>query len=325
MTSTTGTPKQIANYDAALGAIPRPGGQPGKGAGCHQYLMKVARLGLFAGKPAADIEADIKRNIPSGGRAVSDYEIRQVVAAGLNTAYHPTEFTPPPPKFNPEALWVKFTRDETEEELEALLRGASPVSLNYDSRRDPVELLTRFYLPHEFVLVGEKNTLAPRRAADLVEAATRGALAGPQIAPNPFTGKTGLLADGSGNTLRGKSCIADFRYAVCEFDGIPLQKQYAFWLDQIENKRAPAVIIHSGGKSLHAWLPVYKVDAAAWEADVVRGLFPRILEPLGADAMFKNPAQYSRLPGVERLDKAGTPKGFQRILFLNKQQNLGWN
>lgn len=56
-------------YREALAAIPAPGGN-----GCHAALLGVANLGIMAGRDDTTMLAEIRANIPAGGRSGSNLE-----------------------------------------------------------------------------------------------------------------------------------------------------------------------------------------------------------------------------------------------------------
>lgn len=128
--------------------------------------------------------------------------------------------------------------------------------------------------------------------------------------PNPLTGKPGPTASGNGKTLRGDACVARFKFAVVEFDALPREEQLAFWWAA----RLPvALLVDSGGKSIHGWVRVQGVACATdWARVVERHLFGDLLEPLGVDPACKNESRLSRLPGHFRREK----NSWQRVLYL---------
>lgn len=91
--------------------------------------------------------------------------------------------------------------------------------------------------------------------------------------------------------------VTSYRYALVECDDLPIGRQYAI----IRQLDLPvAVLVHSGGKSLHA---IVKVDAISYEEyrkrvnylyDVCRK------NGLTLDKQNRNPSRLSRMPGVMR-------------------------
>jgi len=130
----------------------------------------------------------------------------------------------------------------------------------------------------------------------------------PHILPNPINGVTGKTQSGS-DTMRGDANVKEYRCIVGEFDDLPILQQGAFW----RGLGLPLIaLIHSGGKSIHAWIKCDGVNNGdTWQRDIKSGVFA-LLGALGADKACSNPARLSRLPGMYRPDK----KAWQRLLYL---------
>ena len=103
------------------------------------------------------------------------------------------------------------------------------------------------------------------------------------------------------NPLDGKgvsdSNVTDFRYALVESDSLPINKQYAL----IKQLELPAVLlVHSGGKSLHA---ICHIDASSFQEYRARvDYLYKVCESNGLklDTNNRNPSRLSRLPGATR-------------------------
>lgn len=106
------------------------------------------------------------------------------------------------------------------------------------------------------------------------------------------------------NPLDGKGVknenVTDFRYALVESDCMALEEQNAL----IRELELPvAVLVYSGGKSIHA---IVKIDAPSYDeyrkrVDYLFGICKK--NGLIIDVSCKNPSRLSRLPGVVRGDK----------------------
>lgn len=84
-------------------------------------------------------------------------------------------------------------------------------------------------------------------------------LPGDILGRNPYSGEMG--ATGEGNpSLVAASCVTTFKYALIEFDHLPLAEQCAFWLGFFRTmpKLSPFLVslVFSGGKSIHGLLRV---------------------------------------------------------------------
>jgi len=191
------------------------------------------------------------------------------------------------------------------------------VAPNAPAEEDAVHVLGALYKPDEMLFIGSRAERVRlnqniRSAAEWIEIFRQRPprLAPPHIIPNPLTGKPAPRADGTGTTLRGDRCVASFRFVVVEFDTLPLEDQLAFW----QAAHLPvALLVNSGGKSIHGWVRLQNVTCAAeWSRVVERHLFKNLLEPLGVDAACKNESRLSRLPGHFRKEK----NAWQRLLYL---------
>ena len=117
------------------------------------------------------------------------------------------------------------------------------------------------------------------------------------------------------NPLDGKG-IADinvtaFRYALIEFDFVPLDLQLAL----LAKLPIPiAAVLTSGGKSVHAWILIGRESLQAYKADVLR--LHKLIGRFGVDPQNKNPSRLSRMPGARRTIGA-VGDGRQRLLYLN--------
>jgi RecA-family ATPase len=90
--------------------------------------------------------------------------------------------------------------------------------------------------------------------------------------------------------------VSDYRHTLVEFDSIPLEEQWAL----IKESNLPcSAVIHSGGKSLHAWVLVNAKDADEYRerVDKIHAHFSEF-EP--CDGANKNPSRLSRCPSVDR-------------------------
>ena len=93
--------------------------------------------------------------------------------------------------------------------------------------------------------------------------------------------------------------VLEWRYALVESDNLEIEKQKAL----MEELRLPiAVMVHSGGKSVHAIVKINAVTDQDYREKV--DYLYRVCEKngLSIDKQNKNPSRLSRLPGVERGD-----------------------
>lgn len=106
------------------------------------------------------------------------------------------------------------------------------------------------------------------------------------------------------NPLDGKGIknenVTEFRYALVESDTMDIEKQHAIMR---ELELPIAVLVYSGGKSLHA---IVRVEAANYDeyrkrVDYLYNVCNR--NGIAIDKQNRNPSRLSRMPGVERNGK----------------------
>lgn len=106
------------------------------------------------------------------------------------------------------------------------------------------------------------------------------------------------------NPLDGKGVkndnVTEFRYALVESDTLDLSKQYSL----MKELQLPiAIMVHSGGKSIHA---IVKIDAPNYEeyrkrVDYLYSVCQK--NGMELDRQNRNPSRLSRMPGVTRKGK----------------------
>ncbi len=141
----------------------------------------------------------------------------------------------------------------------------------------------------------------------------------PLVMANPLTGMQGITKQGN-PSYRSASCVARFRYALVEFDTMPLAEQCEFWMGVIKSDTLPLrSLTYSGGKSIHGLIELNAQDAVAWEHHISELLF--MVSHSGAkpehrsDAACKDPNRLTRLPGAMRHDKGRR----QSLLWLSPE------
>lgn len=113
--------------------------------------------------------------------------------------------------------------------------------------------------------------------------------AGAWIRFNPFDGHGVANAN-----------VTDFRYALVECDDISLEQQYSL----IKQMNLPvAVLVYSGGKSLHAIVKLGAIDKDDYTKKIQFLYQACEKSGLKIDTKNKNPSRLSRMPGVERNGK----------------------
>ncbi len=108
------------------------------------------------------------------------------------------------------------------------------------------------------------------------------------------------------------SDIVRFPHLLIEHDNLPKEAQ-AVLLASLE--LPIAVIIDSGGKSLHAWLSIKLKQRTSYLLHTKRIM--SLLKPLGFDLSNSDASRLSRAPGFERTDDPEKGTTLQRLLYLN--------
>ena len=103
--------------------------------------------------------------------------------------------------------------------------------------------------------------------------------------------------DGTG---RKNSSVTSFRYALVESDEQDIDTQYALLQDL---KLPIKMLVHSGGKSLHAIVHIGAVDYKQYQERVDYLYTVCRRRGLVVDTADKNPARLSRMPGFKRGEK----------------------
>ncbi len=301
----------LTQYQAALPEIPAPG------TGCHNFLMRPANLGIMAGLSPAKIHADIRAAIPSGKRHIKDSEISDAIneaisAHGNGGIYTPAARKPAP--IIPAYITFETLAGKGLFSTEAELSASSPITIPPDLREQQKLFIETVFELDDFIFNGAEFARGTSRTIlPACEWAESGA-SGPFTIVNPFSGMPGVKKDG-GKSYRCDSCVKHFRHALVEFDNQSLENQIRFW----SAVRLPVrALIHTGGKSIHAWLDIAKLKITTleqWNQTVKIGLYQQRLKPLGVDMACSNPSRLSRMPGVFRPEK----NQWQRLLWLSAE------
>lgn len=285
--------RRMKRFLTALSYLPEPG------TGCHPALLGVANFGKKAGLDKPETFKYIRSAIRSGSRVVPDEEIWQAI----DKAYD--EPAPVRQRSLKRLLPVvhKLKKKEfAQATLQAIIaKGGgsiscadlvktSPIPLN-GSEYDMILLLKTLYSPENFAFIGRRGDpgiigVTIRTAVEWIAffqneyqrlAKFSEALCWPreqyfsdsfpQIMANPLSGLLGKTQSGK-DSYRSDASVKAFRFAVGEFDNLSVEEQLAFW----KGLGLPiCAVIHSGNRSIHAWLRVDGVkNAACWERVIDR-------------------------------------------------------
>ncbi len=297
-------------YQDALSRIPAPG------TGCHPYLLTVANLGSLVGIPPSSIIEDIRTAIPHGTRRISDREISDAIRKAGNTTFKPSGA---PYKPRPVFDWVKYRGRLIERSrgvTEADIWEASSIRIDWEPGvRDALAILDCLFKDADILFIGDVYDKPVATAAQHRRMFAAGTIP-PHVIPNPVDGDMHTTSAGT-LSKRCDAAVKSYRFAVVEFDDLPMPDQVCFWHSVIRDNLLPvACLIDSGGKSIHAWLRVDLPNVDAWNREIRQGLYDPDtgrMAAMGADRACQNPSRLSRMPGHFREDNGR----HQRVLFIN--------
>lgn len=245
--------------------------------------------------------------------------------AGGNGTFEKSDLAIPPrplepkPKIDPATameVWLNGFRCSEEDLCEV-----SPIKPSDDFTHDGVALISHLFKAGEIVNFVTDYKMVTRKTDGKVKA--NPGSCGASVERDSLIEKwssNGMPKSDAGGWIRmnpvdgegvDDANVTAFRFVLLEWDGIPLELQMAFLA------RAPlpiAVILTSGGASLHAWVKVDAPDREAYEAEFLK--LRDVLLNFGMDRKNKNPSRLSRLVGVTRKVGANCD-GRQRIIYLN--------
>src|SRR5262249_36007690 len=160
---------------------------------CQQALLRVANFGRAASVSREQIGADLARHV-HGERRVKPKEIEEAIDKAFNTK--PPERLTPRVNVDGERLLnailfrgMGFT--------EAELLDASPIRIDWEVKRDGIEVLQRLYSPEERLFIGSKYDAGAqhiRTISEWVRQFEHGFIP-EHIIPNPLTGEIGLTKE----------------------------------------------------------------------------------------------------------------------------------
>lgn len=279
---------------------------PGRGGGLHQHIMRCACLGVLA-----ELDQDVIIQDLMGLDGVRRDEPIDAVKKALISVERGWKEPEPRPmnRFAPklENGLDKFIKGVSQDHMDLI--ESSPYRLTDSTDTDGHTILKCLYQPDDFLFIGDIFDRDVKRVSEWRKTNLKQF---PHIIPNPMTGKEGMTDMGK-ISWRCENTVADMRFAVCEMDTVPLNKQVAFWVKCIRIGIPVSAVIHSGSKSLHGWVNVEcGQDVEKWDKDVRGWLFKEFGEQYGLDSACSNKARLSRLPGFYREGKQQ-----QRLLYLN--------
>ena len=311
-------------------------GLAGKVGERNRRLLPLARLGLRAGFSAEEL---IGRIVEGGGNPpLSEAEVRRAVekvaaespwhqgALGRYSHRSKARFAGTDPKitnknedFRDEGLVRAIIDVGGGEATSADLKALSKRPVPTDGHLQAIEFCraikepdSRFFFVGEPMLRRTRDTLADLDSAEFWERLRTGALP-THIMPNDLTGESALNERGE-ESFALESCIRHRRYAVIEFDDLPLKVQAAFWVGAIRRELLPVrTLVYSGGKSIHALLRLKDDEDFARQWLTLAAALAADPDPAyRCDIACRNPGRLTRFAGAIRAE--GNRR--QELLYL---------
>jgi len=266
---------------------------PKAGDGVHQWLFNVARH-LHAYRTPDKITDLLRAAVDDCGREVTDREILAAVADSEACAWHPRQSRA---RSKPVSKWPAGNSKaraaavaDSSITCVADLWESSP--WRCDDGTDAEMYLDLLFPGNPLLCLGHSKsrfTTAPRE--DFRGRVAQNSL----IVPSPMTSVWGLTQAGK-RSMHTLASTGPRRYLVTEFDSASFDEQAAI-IDHLSAFAPLAMVLSSGGKSLHCWWPCVGVE----ESHYVK--FFRYAVSLGADPAIWTRSQFVRLPQGWRADK----------------------
>jgi len=313
----------------------------GNVGGRNDSLLGLCNCGVRAGLTDAQMECEIIS--ASGTPPLTMDEVCRAIAKARYSPYpspghrrripvfiapnwRQSPGPPPPPLGSGAASFVDRMIGQGKGLLAPALIAASPVPIppiSPEPWRQTACFLDAMYDDTDFLFCGEqghKGVLGKnvRMANHWIQGINifQCAISHPLLIANPLTGQTTLAKEGT-PSLRCDANVRRHRYALVEFDAMPLEEQCAFWAGVITTRILPLrSLVFSGSKSLHGLVEIDAPDRAAWDKTLDTLLCavcnPDAPKDRQADRLCRNPARLTRLAGAWRQDKEKR----QRLIWL---------
>lgn len=248
----------------------------------------------------AEQEVVIKERFSGYYREIKEREITNAIRAALRA--NASEAVVRTPKVN-EALVRSICANSTG--VAASLSASSPVVNPHEIRT--ADVLDTLYDDDSLICVGFNKSVEDSVGARLVPVSTtasrkelgRGEGQYEFIVPNPMSAPRGLTQDGRVSERCLANSASSWTYQVVEFDQGTEDEQAALilHLKGIAVQATLRMVVHSGGKSLHAWFDVSRLHSDEQEK------FRRYAAAVGADPAMFRLCQFARMPNAMRPEK----------------------
>lgn len=261
---------------------------PQHGGGFHQWMFSVSRH-LHEHRTEAEIFAILTAAAAGCGRHVPEREILEAIKGAWPHRWQPGQKTTTEAK--PAPTWPKRDKNSIAEiaaadpDALAKLRDSSPVQISPELH-DPECLLERLFPGNPLICVGfsaREFFTAPRDSF-------KGTLEAFQlITPSPMSALTGTRKSDGKPSAHCLNNTGARTYLVVECDQGNRDTQAAV-IRHLAKTAPLAMVVDSGGKSLHAWF-----HCKGQPEDRLRGFF-RVAVTLGGDPATWTRSQFVRMP-----------------------------
>jgi len=300
-------------------------------------LLGLCTLGIRAGLSDTRLEQEIRD--ASGTPPLGADEIRRAInrarrdtgpladrpIAGCRTAWRPAPKPPPPLGPGARTFVARMIAQGTGADS-GTLAARSPLPIPDAPASQTVAFLETLYAPGEYLFCGDatdKGKIGANilTAGEWAETARAGKTLPPLLIGNPLTGRQGETTEGK-PSYRCAACVEAYRYALIEFDALPLPGQCAFWQGVITSGiLSLRALTYSGSKSIHGLVELNAADREIWERQSERLFYatcnPDAPERERSDRACRNPDRMTRLPGAFRPDKGRV----QSLLWLRPREH----
>jgi hypothetical protein len=261
---------------------------PEAGGGVNHWLLKIARRCAMLNRSEAEAEDRIRNGSADCGRPVTEKEIRRALWRAYNTATSRSDERKEPKIAVNQALAESITKDGPGV---CDLAEISPVRFR-GRARGTIDVVTTLFAGDPLVCVGidkrSMDTMKLHSAVEIISASNDLRY----IVPNAMSKKRGINLDGK-ESSRCLDNTGPRMYFVADFDQ-GNKDSHAALIAHLANYAPLAVVMDSGGKSLHGW---FRTGGSSEE--LVSNLINYAIS-LGADPQMRVLCQFCRMPDATR-------------------------
>ena len=262
---------------------------PRSGEGFHNWLFRAARALWKCGRSEYDIRAILENAAANCGRFVPQREIDEAIRNSQVSAFQPLSVQHHP--------WPPLNREHREAVIAETQFGLvdlwemSPIKFR-DNKRHAEESIDRLFPGNPLLCCGKSQADFDTRP----RSKWRSELASMQfIVPSPMTKWVGQTKVGK-ESAHSLDATGPRRFLVIEQDIGSVDEQAAI-LWHLASRAPLALVVHSGGKSIHGWFYCAGQD----EEKVLRPFMQHAVS-LGACHSTWTKSQFVRIPDGTRGD-----------------------